>query len=367
MRSLNLAYEPKLDHIRCLAATMLFLFHLYHHNYLHWQPASDRPWLGLLVEGHTGVGLFFTLSGFLFMSIALHYEQLNYASFIRNRFLRIFPLFVTVFFIAISVSRDRFNAQDALYLFFSNLGQAPTSNTFITGAAWTISVEFSFYLIFPFIGRFAKGQGVSYLVKLLALMLLFKVSAYFVVEKSTHMYYSTLLGRFDQFLIGMVAALVYPRWRSSLSQRGATYLSLSILMLVTANMVQAGYASYFLPQPKQVFWIFWSFMEASTWAFFICAWVATPLRIPDWIDRMLRRGGEISFSFYLLHGMVIYVVHEFTGAFQLTGKVWLDGLLLTLIVYPMAWFVAGLSFQTIEKPFLSMRQRYGDTASPIKP
>ncbi|MBS0355068.1 MAG: acyltransferase [Proteobacteria bacterium] len=363
MRSLNLAYEPRLDHIRCLAASMLFLFHLYHLNYLHWQPASDRPWLGLLVEGHTGVGLFFTLSGFLFMSIALHYDHLNYADFVRNRFLRIFPLFVTVYFIAISVSRDRFNAQDVLYLFFSNLGQAPTSNSFITGAAWTISVEFTFYLVFPFLGRFAKEQGVPYLLRLLALMLVFKVGAYFVTERSTHMFYSTLVGRFDQFLIGMLAAMLSARWKQQMVRYGTPLLVLAAILVVAACTAQARYASYFLPQPKQVFWIFWSFIESGCWALFICAWLAAPLRIPVWLDRALCRGGEISFSFYLLHGLVLFILHELLGELKITGRVWLDGGVLVLIAYPLVWIVANLSYQAIEKPFLTLRRRYGEGAA----
>ncbi len=362
MRSLNLAYEPRLDHIRCLAASMLFLFHLYHLNYLHWQPAADRPWLALLVEGHTGVGLFFTLSGFLFMSIALHYDHLNYADFVRNRFLRIFPLFVTVYFIAISVSRDRFNAQDFLYLFFSNLGQAPTSNSFITGAAWTISVEFTFYLVFPFLARFAKEQGAPYLLRLLVLMLVFKVGAYFVTEHSTHMFYSTLLGRFDQFLIGMLAAVLSVRWKPQLARSGGPLLIAAVALVVAACTVQARYASYFLPQPKQVFWIFWSFIESGCWALFICAWLVAPLRIPGWLDRALCRGGEISFSFYLLHGLVLFILHELLGELKITGRVWLDGGVLVLIAYPLVWIVASLSYQSIEKPFLTLRRRYGEGA-----
>jgi peptidoglycan/LPS O-acetylase OafA/YrhL len=359
MRSPNLPHQPRLDHIRCLAAALVFLFHLVHLFYLHWQPAADRPWLGLVSEGHTGVGLFFTLSGFLFMQIALHHERIDYADFVRNRFLRIFPLFVTVFFLAISVSRDRFNPQDALYLFFSNLGQAPTSNTFITGAAWTISLEFSFYLVFPFLGRFAKERGL-FLVRLLLLMLLFKVGAYFVTERSTHMFYSTLLGRFDQFLIGMLAAVLYVRHKDKVSRMGLPLLLGAVVIVYLNSAVQAKYASYFLPAPKQVFWIFWSMLEAAGWALLIVAWQVAPVRLPRWLDRLLCRGGEISFSFYLLHGLVLFLAHRLLGSVSITGKVMVDSILIGIPLYFVTWQVAALSFETIEKPFLTMRRRYGE-------
>lgn len=261
------------------------------------------------------------------------------------------------------MSRDRFNAQDVLYLFFSNLGQAPTSNSFITGAAWTISVEFTFYLVFPFLGRFAKEQGVPYLLRLLALMLVFKVGAYFVTERSTHMFYSTLVGRFDQFLIGMLAAMLSARWKQQMVRYGTPLLVLAAILVVAACTAQARYASYFLPQPKQVFWIFWSFIESGCWALFICAWLAAPLRIPVWLDRALCRGGEISFSFYLLHGLVLFILHELLGELKITGRVWLDGGVLVLIAYPLVWIVANLSYQAIEKPFLTLRRRYGEGAA----
>ncbi len=206
MRSANIDYLPRLDHLRLLAAALVFVFHVYHVLYGHWQPNTDSGIFGWVIEGHTGVSLFFVLSGYLFMTIAFrHNGAINYLGFIKNRFLRIFPLFLFVFFVAISLSRDSFQSPDWAYAFFSNLGQAPTSNHFITGTAWTISVEFTFYLIFPFLCRFAVARGPGYLWRLMFLLVLFKLGAWFSVDRPMHLYYSTLLGRLDQFLIGMIA------------------------------------------------------------------------------------------------------------------------------------------------------------------
>ncbi len=134
---------------------------------------------------------------------------LTYFDFMRNRFLRIFPLFLFIFFVAISIGRNEFRAADVLYLFFSNLGAAPTSNSFITGAAWTISIEFTFYAVFPFIAMAVMKKGPSYIFQIIFILLFFKLGAYFISENPKHMFYSTLLGRFDQFLMGMLAAMAY--------------------------------------------------------------------------------------------------------------------------------------------------------------
>jgi peptidoglycan/LPS O-acetylase OafA/YrhL len=144
MKSLNIPYNPRIDQLRWLAATIVFLFHFHQEWRVLGGQGLASPWWGLVTEGHTGVGLFFTLSGFLFMQIALHQQQIVYSDFMRNRFLRIFPLFFTIFLVATSIGRDKFKPEDILYLLTTNLGLAPTSGSVITGAAWCISLEFMF-------------------------------------------------------------------------------------------------------------------------------------------------------------------------------------------------------------------------------
>ncbi|WP_151704817.1 acyltransferase family protein [Nitrincola alkalilacustris] len=359
MKSQNIAHNPRLDHLRCLAAAIVFLFHTYHYYFLKWQPVESKPWFGIISEGHTGVGLFFTLSGFLFMLIALNNDQISYRNFITNRFLRIFPLFLVIFFIAISVSRDQFRAADWGYMFFSNLGEAPTSGSFITGAAWTISIEFTFYLVFPFLGRFAKERGTGYLIRLILLMLLFKMAAYGVAGNPMHMYYSTLLGRFDQFLIGMLFALLYTQHHEWLSRRGWLWVIGAGLLVLLNSGIQARYASYFMAEPWHAFWVTWSMQEALGWGLFILFWASAAINLPRWLDRLLQKGGEISYSFYLLHGLIIFLSFQLVGPIHLTGKILLDGLIVSVLLYLITWWVACLSYDTIEKPFLALRRRYG--------
>lgn len=362
MRSLNLPYNPKIDEIRCLAATLVFLFHFYLHV-LQPDPAGlanrDWNWLALVTEGHTGVGLFFTLSGFLFMQIALHHRTIDYGAFIRNRFLRIFPLFVTIFFVAISIGRDQFRAQDIFYLFFSNLGDAPTSKTFITGAAWTISVEFAFYLVFPFLSRFAIEFGPRYLVQLLGLMLIIKLGAYGMSAKSTHMFFSTLVGRFDQFIIGMLAAFIYQRHHERFRRHRLLLLAIALAVVLGNSMVQSRYGSFYASVPSVPFWITWSMQESAGWTLFILAWLAADLHRPTWLHAALRHGGQISFSFYMLHALVIYLAFRWFGIPAVSGVKSLDAAAFLVLVYTATWAVATLSYTTIEKPFLSLRHRYG--------
>jgi peptidoglycan/LPS O-acetylase OafA/YrhL len=358
MQSLNIQYNPRIDQLRWLAATLVFLFH-FHLEYrgLGGEGLSG-PWAALVTEGHTGVGLFFTLSGFLFMQIALYQKQIVYGNFVRNRFLRIFPLFFTIFLVATSIGRDKFQPQDLLYLFATNLGLAPTSGSVITGAAWTISVEFLFYLVFPFLARFAMERGVRYLASLLVLMAFFKVAAYTVNDNSTLMYFSTFVGRFDQFLIGMAAAMLFQQHGARL-QRFAPLLLVASGALVMFDTALLHQVASFQSTPRHAFWICWSLVESTGWAAFIVSWVAFVPRMPALAERMLCHGGKVSFSFYLLHMGVLHILAGKVGLVHPTGVAWADAALMVAACYGITWALATLSYSTIEEPFLRMRRAYG--------
>ena len=363
MRTLNSTYLPALDHLRLLAALLVFAFHTFHLFYWHWQAQPQSAWLGLVVEGHTGVALFFVLSGFLFMLIALQSGQITYAGFLRNRFLRIFPLFMFFFFVAISVGRDEFRPADILYVFFSNIGQAPTSNSFITGAAWTISVEFTFYFVFPFLARFAKEGGVGYLLRLLVLLLLVKLAAYAVSQHPTHMFYSTLVGRFDQFMWGMVASMIWHRNQSWFSCHGRWLLPVGVLIVGLATAWLARHASYFLPQPRQSAWVIWSSVEALAWCILLLGYLSASIRWPSVLARALAHGAAWSYSFYLWHGLVLFTVQHYTGIWQPFSSKPLNAAFAFGLLLPPTLVLAAMSYYTIELPFLKLRGVYIRPAS----
>jgi peptidoglycan/LPS O-acetylase OafA/YrhL len=367
MKSLNINHMPALDHLRLLAALLVFTFHVFHLFFGGWQPAPYAAALGLVTEGHTGVTLFFVLSGFLFMTISLQGGEIHYGAFLRNRFLRIFPLFVFFFFIAISVGRDQFRAADVLYLFFSNIGLAPTSNSFITGAAWTISVEFTFYLVFPFLARFVRTEGWTYLLRLIGLMALVKLAAYGVSERSTHMFYSTLVGRFDQFLWGMLAAVLWAHQADWLKRHGRLLLALALVFLWAAVAWQARYASYFLPEPRLAFWVYWGTAEALLWCAVVLGYLGAHIVWPAPLARALNLGGAWSYSFYLWHGMLLFTVHHYLGTLMLFDSVALNALVHFCVLLPLALGLSALSYQTIERPFLALRGAYITRSAPDSP
>jgi hypothetical protein len=55
---------------------------------------------------------------------------------------------------------------------------------------------------------------------------------------------------------------------------------------------------------------------------------------------------------------VPYLADTLVGPITVTGRVLVDGLLNTALIVPLCWLVSGLSYDTIEKPFLQLRRKY---------
>ncbi|WP_406857264.1 acyltransferase [Alsobacter sp. KACC 23698] len=363
MHSRNVAYIPEIDHLRLLAALLVFFFHFFHFYTNDWRPWPHLALFGLITDGYTGVSLFFVLSGYIFMTIALAGGAIDYRSFLRNRLLRIAPLFLVVFVVAASIGRDRFRATDLLSVFVTNVGDPPTSWHFATGPAWSISVEFAFYLAFPFLAQFAKTQGVRYLARLIVILLVVKLAAYHAADNSRLMLYSTLVGRFDQFLIGMAAAMLAGAHRAFIVRRRWILMPLATLLVVAGGAAQARWVSFLAPEPKQAMGVAVGTIEAVLWGFFIVAYVGLRPAWPARVAALLRAGGEMSFSFYMWHALIIYAAFKTLGPLGGVSRPALIGDCALVLAFTAAF--ARLSYTTIEAPFLTLRRRY--TAKALAP
>ncbi|MBH8581161.1 acyltransferase family protein [Bisbaumannia pacifica] len=360
MRSSNIAYLPRLDHLRFLAAGLVLAFHLYHYFFHGWRPNPESALIGFIIEGHSGVALFFTLSGFLFMLIAMQ-GPIAYGRFLYNRILRIAPLFLVVFYLAITLGRDGFEAADLFYVMFSNIGSPPTSDYFVTGAAWTISVEFTFYLIFPFLAAFFLAQGWRYLLGLLALLMLFKLVIFTQVDDPIHVFYSTLPGRLDQFLVGMGAARLYHDHREAMARRAWPLMISGALAVYGLLFLLARHASWMSENRHEPLWVVWSGLEAFGWAWLILGYLALPPRrgrLAAAMARFAEFGGNTSYSLYLLHASVLLLMREWLGVLQPTPWFMVNFAINLILALVLCLAVASLSHAVIEKPFLGLRRRY---------
>lgn len=365
MRSPNIRYFPAVDHLRAYAALLIVFYHGLHlfsydarfHREFgvdDWlQPAN--PLVAALAEGHTAVSLFMVLSGFI-----LTYGSLDRAidawGFIRNRLLRTYPLFLLLVFAGISAFPDRFSPGAFAQTVFGlgNLAGALDAPPF-TSMLWTIAIEWQYYLLFPLLLPVLKTGWLRQLAGMLAVLLVVRTGAVLLGANARDLGYLTILGRLDQFLVGMCAAWLFrnrPLSRRAGAALAAAALAAMLVALAAFNAV-GGW-------PVAPAWkIAWPTVEAVLWAAFVVGYVDAANAATGLWSRLLARIGEVSYSIYLVHFVVIWSLLHSGVRFAPSGHAVADALLATLLLaLPLTLAIASLTYRYVERPFLRLRGRY---------
>lgn len=365
MRSPNIRYFPAVDHLRAFAALLIVFYHglhlfsydaRFHEGFgpAHWLQ-SGNVFVGALAEGHTAVALFMVLSGFILTYGSLD-RDVDYAGFIRNRLLRTYPLFLLLVFAGVCAFPDRFTWPSFLQTVFgfANMPGALAAPPF-TSMLWTIGVEWQFYLIFPLLLVVLKSGWTRNAAGLIAVLLLMRTVAVLAGANPRDLGYSTIVGRLDQFVIGMWAAYLFKRHPLSRGQGGA--LAAVALAAVIAALYAFNAAGGW---PLTAGWkTAWPTFEAALWAAFLVGYVDFVKDTNARWSRVLAWIGGISYSIYLTHYMVISTLIKYGGRIEFSGRLVVDALLDTvLIALPITLLMSALTYRFVELPFLRLRGRY---------
>jgi peptidoglycan/LPS O-acetylase OafA/YrhL len=369
VRSNNREYLPAVDHLRFGAAALVLLYHAVHNLRTDPNPApgtqwaySDNPLTTFVVEGHTGVALFMVLSGFILTTGSLG-RDIDYRAFIRNRLLRVGPLYLVVLFVAMVVVGSSFSLGAAIQ---TTLGFARFPGGFTTGAfavvLWAVGVEMQFYLLFPFFLRLLDNRGPRPLIQFILLMAVLRtVAALSAVPGMDydHLTYFSLVGRIDQFLIGMLAAYAFPHIRAYVGRVwvAAGAFAVAVGVLFAYNKLHG-------TEDPGVWRTVWVDVEALVWAAVLLSYVATARFGRGRSSAALAWAGERSYGLYLLHVPLVHILMIRGWVLDVPGGSMIDAAFTGLVVVlPAAVAVAALSFSAVEQPFLSLRRRYVSLAA----
>lgn len=306
--------------------------------------------LAILDEGHTGVALFMTLSGYLFAKL-LDGKTIDYKSFLWNRALRLVPLLAVV--ILIVGVRSFLGGGSRLSYAYSIMRGAlfPT----LPNGGWSITVEFHYYLILPlflWMLRKSKFLPISILVAAIALRLFL----YHQKGEIQSLAYWTIVGRIDQFALGM---LVY-------QFRG--YLARSHLIVIVAltafamvywqfDLDGGFYQNPSYPSPS-AFWVFLPTIEGLAYSVGI-AWYDSSFSPPSTgVSGFIGRVGEFSYSIYLLHVFFVFDAARFVNERIMDISNFYLACLWSVVGFLLMVPVGYLSYRFIEAPFLKLRKRY---------
>ncbi len=316
---------------------------------------AHNPLSALLYEGNTGVALFCVISGFLF-SYGAEGRDFDTRDFWRNRFLRIYPLFFFIQFIAIYAYPKKFDALAVLLnlIGFANASGSAALNP-LTAQFWTIAVECQFYALFPLLLAMYRKRGISGLCQLLALALVVRLVCAGLGAKCGDLAYWTLLGRIDQFLLGMIAAVIFRR--HPLPQAVAVCGALALAACVSSFLLISNHCGGVVDQAA------WRtaqpLVEGGLWASFLVCYINAARKLPRWPGLALEWVGARSYSMYLLNVAGIEIcIRQHWILFPRSGPFASSILTMLIVCIPLLIALSTLTYNLVELPFLGLRRKY---------
>lgn len=350
METRNLTYNPRLDVLRFLAAASVVLHHFYQGAPIFDGKFTPDIWNILFIRGHIGVSLFMVMSGYLMASIFLKNPSTRYLDFIANRFIRIAPLCVLLFLCGLVV-QDPSTILRTVAAFVTLQFNVVREGQI--APLWTIATEMQFYLLVPVLAAITRRNGIKSLFGLIAVVAgarLFVIAYAMSQDKFAYdIAYYTLLGRIDQFVIGMgVAYLPSGAWRAA---EKPVHLPLAIGVVIAMLFLAAGNPWWDKTPYQAAIQSMYLTVEALACAYVLVSFLQYPWRIPG--QAILASLGAASYSMYLLHELVIWMFVKAFPSYILGIRS--DAVLLLL---PAVCLISLASFHLFEKPFLSFRVKY---------
>src|SRR5882724_7689761 len=356
-------YFPPLTGIRIVAAYMVFLGH-YGNFKIPW---FDQLMHDLFHEFWVGVTIFFVLSGFLISyryHDAISSGKIRMRDYFVYRFARIYPIYFIVTVIAFLPAICHCSFRENIRLIFLNL-------TFLrgfydeykfTGAAtgWSLTVEETFYCLFPLIVLASSRVKIIFQPILLigiglVLWMIFRnIDFHGFFSSLSFLFEFTFFGRCFEFYAGIMLGIYLKKNKDALIPRphvyrttlGILYIIVCIGLLALNQKYSTGQGSFlfyetlinnFLLPPGIVLLFYGLLVEGSV--------VSKVLS-----SRLLGLIGKSSYVFYLIHNSFLFPALYF----HLNQKLqW---------VFILLQIISTLAYLLIEKPLnLFIRRKFSST------
>jgi peptidoglycan/LPS O-acetylase OafA/YrhL len=285
----------QLDGLRGIAVLMVFCSHAFR---------SQLLW--------SGVDLFFVLSGFLITSILLEQRRRKgwsayLASFYQRRMRRILPpylLFLGVTSILFGIGWMR---HWYLFLFLMNTGLfRELDHRYPLSVLWSLAVEEQFYFVWPFVVFLLDEGALTCLSGGLALaapLMRWTATAYHPGHWAIH---TSTPFRMDLLAVGALIALAWRRNRTAVERYGCYGLLLTGGAVIPLLLLS--WYPWFKPGSNTILVNVWLYELSLIGYVGIVFWALSGRAVGILKLRPLVYIGKISFSFYLIHVTVLYIV-----------------------------------------------------------
>lgn len=361
-------YLYEIECFRGLAVVLVFGFHVWGISFGEQKPSPLSP-LVYVVAGHTGVTLFFVLSGFLLSLPWLRWvnddsgAMPNIGTYYLARGLRIMPLYLVFVIAAGFLVGDWHNASRALSFQFIGFELFPYGLVW-----WTLTTEVQFYLLLPLGWMAFRAGGLArfFLVMLLIGWLgayLFIFFTDIVAEwRQSYWFTKSLFGRLPAFLVGVACAAIYckPGAIAAFLSREAyrsSLLAVSLLLLLGFVLGVGLQTSDWVNESE---WHIHHTYEAVIWgAILLLTLLAPPVFSVFLINPVFALLGKLSYSIYLNHVPILFFIIDSSkkamgsGSYEASMQVFYN----PLIGLVMSIAVALVTYYSIEAPFLRLKRR----------
>ncbi|WP_431064158.1 acyltransferase family protein [Methylotuvimicrobium sp.] len=245
--------------------------------------------------GTVGVAIFFMITGFLFVSKVMQNKEVDWVKLFKSRVFRIYPLYLFCVLIVVIVSfyDSRFSLRVSGYELFiqfmawilyygEEINGYKDTVLIIASVAWTLKYEWLFYISLPAIRFVIKKGWPLILIASIGIVILFfkKLTLYHVSSDY-----------FILFLIGGCVAWLRVSYQDRLTIINTPLISIFALIAYVAAL--------WLDDTYRLAHI------ALMSLFFLCVALGNTL-FGLFSNKVSIFLGEISFSIYLVHGIILY-------------------------------------------------------------
>lgn len=329
---------------------------------------ADAQWINRLsARGAYGVQLFYLISAFTLLTSFKYHRQrgaFSWRDYFIRRFFRVAPLFYLAIclygpmwqFVPRYWMPDGINSWHILASVTFLHGWHPLFVNSIVPGGWSMAVEMTFYCLFPLfcIGITSLRRALVFVLISLLIGMLISDWAYhhylpviparfaYIVENFAYVYMPS--AQLCVFALGfMLYFLINDRRNQQLIIRAGNY---SILVAVLLILVLIYWEPGFLPE----FFVF-----ATVFILLILGFSVTENRFL--INSIINRIGRLSYSLYLVHFGVIFLLKKYLDELLTVSNKDLSLVISFISVTLVSLALSAISYEFVEKPGIALGKR----------
>ena len=350
-------YIPEIDGLRFLAILPVLIQH-FSERLLKYTPSDvanswiDHPLIFWASRGTVGVFLFFTISGFILAlpfgnAIKSDKPMPSYGSYFKRRLTRLEPPYIVwmilfTMVLAYQSNQSMFDLLPSLMaslFYIHNIGFGSYSP--INPVAWSLEVEFQFYLLAPFIALlFFSIRNKVYRRYILWTIILLVPLLQDVFAFNSMPWKASILGQLQHFILGFLLADIYLENKLVISPKNFIWDGMAIVAIIVMALSWSDE------------WIKEGFFSIAVCLLFMATFngrVVNAIMRNTWITAI----GGMCYTIYLIHlPLMELLVSKMAPLLSIDSHI-ASFTFQLLLVIPMILGVSAFFYLLFEKPFMN--------------